>query len=268
VSSTTQKIQTTLDLEPWPALTESSNPLVSRIRVVSTLLDQSVQLRDQKVLRAKTISELMNLPKCQPLLIPNQKHTNRVVQALHCDSEGIWYNEEDDISTKIEADGIWTTQEGITLGVRTADCVPIIIFSDSEPFIAALHSGWKGTKSRILDQGIQKAIELGIPVSSLRVWIGPRISGEVYEVSSELAEDFVETFPQFSDFRDGRYIDLGMINKQICLEAGMNPKQVFVSQYCTYKNSHLFPSYRRDGKCRGEIISAITILNQDYHHNI
>jgi YfiH family protein len=102
-----------------------------------------------------------------------------------------------------EADGHVATQRGTALAVSIADCVPVFIAHPSGA-VAALHSGWRGTAARIVEQGIAALSHRGFPVAELRMHLGPAICGRCYEVSAEVAQQLTSepaTTPRLVDLR-------------------------------------------------------------------
>jgi YfiH family protein len=86
-----------------------------------------------------------------------------------------------------EADGHAATARGTAVAVTVADCVPVFIAHPSGA-VALLHSGWRGTAARIVDQGIATLTHRGFPARELRMHLGPAICGQCYEVSPEVIE--------------------------------------------------------------------------------
>lgn len=84
-----------------------------------------------------------------------------------------------------DADGHASVTRGTALAVAVADCVPVFIAHPSGA-IALLHSGWRGTASRIVERGIDALAHRGFPAGELRVHTGPSICGKCYEVSAEV----------------------------------------------------------------------------------
>lgn len=84
-----------------------------------------------------------------------------------------------------EADGHAAPARGTAAAVSVADCVPIFIAHPSGA-TALLHSGWRGTAARILDQGVTALAHRGFVASELRVHLGPAICGKCYEVSPDV----------------------------------------------------------------------------------
>ena len=83
------------------------------------------------------------------------------------------------------ADGHLAAERGIVLTVSIADCIPIFMAHPSG-IVAILHSGWRGTVSRIIDSGINAYARLGISPDELKIHLGPGICGRCYEVSEDV----------------------------------------------------------------------------------
>lgn len=105
-----------------------------------------------------------------------QVHGARVV--VHSDDWEGWLR-------VVEADGHAAPGRGTASAVSVADCVPIFIAHPAGA-TALLHSGWRGTAARILDQGVTTLAHRGFAASELRVHLGPAICGKCYEVSPEV----------------------------------------------------------------------------------
>lgn len=87
-------------------------------------------------------------------------------------------------------DGLWTMEPGQAIGVRVADCVPILLagLAAGRPWIAALHAGWRGAVAGILRKGVAQFQEQGGHPEEL-VWaLGPGIRKCHFEVGSEVLE--------------------------------------------------------------------------------
>lgn len=85
-----------------------------------------------------------------------------------------------------QADGHAAAGRGIAFGVTVADCVPVFLAHPGGA-VALLHSGWRGTALRIVEEGIAVLERLGCPPGELRMHLGPAICGNCYEVSAEVA---------------------------------------------------------------------------------
>jgi YfiH family protein len=84
-----------------------------------------------------------------------------------------------------EADGHAAPERGTAAAVSIADCVPVFLVHPSGA-TALLHSGWRGTASRILDRGVAALAHRGFVASELRAHLGPSICGKCYEVSPDV----------------------------------------------------------------------------------
>lgn len=162
-----------------------------------------------------------NRPTGINILIPNQKHTNRVLS----------HHEE----LSQEADGIYTSQKNVAIGVLTADCMPIVIFNNSE--ITVIHAGWRGLLGGIIENAC--SIFKSNPTYS---FIGPSIRSCCYEVGREFIEKFgIEN--RFFNEIDGRYfLSLQDIAKDKLEKLGI--KDIYDIEQCTYCNENYF-SYRK-----------------------
>ena len=85
-------------------------------------------------------------------------------------------------------DGYVTAAPGVALGVKTADCVPILLADEAAGVIGALHAGWRGTVAGIASVGVEKMIELGADPSRIVAAIGPSIGVCCYAVGDDFAE--------------------------------------------------------------------------------
>ena len=175
-------------------------------------------------------------------------------------------------SSTESCDGYVTDKEGITLGVKTADCVPILLYySDkdkSRSVISAIHAGWRGTHKNIVSVAVSKMIEIGAKADKIKVAIGPSIKSCCYEVSAEfyqafcdsLGEDNAKRFIKPKIKKDGHYIaDLSGINCYQLEMCGIEPKNIDVADVCTFCCKDEFYSHRRLGNERGTMLSAISL---------
>ena len=169
-------------------------------------------------------------------------------------------------------DAFITNLPGVAIGVRTADCVPILLYDPVRRVIAAVHSGWKGTVLKI-SQGVIDMMEevFGTDPEDLRAVIGPCIGPDSFQVGEEVAEKFKDAgFPmsQIWSFRGpgdgtpmsgGHHIDLFQANEWLLQERGIRPGNIRVDAIDTYRDPTFF-SARREGVQCGRNINSIKIL--------
>ena len=142
-------------------------------------------------------------------------------------------------------DGIITQNPKHILTLKVADCAPIYFEDASNNLRGLIHSGWRGTESKIIVQAIKMSQNLGSQLSNINFFIGPCISQEIYEVSSDVAEKF--NSKQVLKKKNSYYLNLkGQITSDI-LSLGINLSQIRYSNICTYNSKECF-SYRRQGR--------------------
>jgi len=134
------------------------------------------------------------------------------------------------------ADGHLAAERGIILTVSIADCVPIFIAHESG-LVALLHSGWRGTVARIVDEGVKSFARLGLGASDLRMHLGPAICGRCYEVS----EDVRSQLTGETATRPGN-VDLRSLIAEHAQQLGV--KNISVSPSCTKCDNDKFFSHR------------------------
>ena len=165
----------------------------------------------------------------------------------------------DEYDTYHDCDGLCTKQDRAALIVRSADCVPVVLAAEDGSWGAALHAGWRGTLKNISARAVEVAAAGDVLPTALHAWIGPRIGGDVYEVSPDLAERFREAYGHLGAFIQGRLLDVGELNRLQLLDAGLHPEKIGLAPDCTFSNPTKFPSYRRDGGCQGQIHTVMVL---------
>lgn len=162
-----------------------------------------------------------------------------------------------------DTDALICRRKGVSVGVRTADCVPVLLRADDIGAVAAVHAGWRGTLDGILTRTLERLRAMGADISRLHAAFGPSICQACYEVSPELAERFIDA--GFGDCvstpSGGRpHIDLQGVNVRRLLDAGVPEGNIVVSPLCTaHTASPLLPSWRRDNGTQLRLVSFITL---------
>jgi len=166
-----------------------------------------------------------------------------------------------------EGDALATQTMNAALAVQTADCLPVLIADPLRRAVAAVHSGWRGTLSRILFKTIRRMqATFGCNPRQLLIAIGPGIRSCCYEVGSEVAGLFAEQYPGCSlaspvKNRTAKYsLDLvKALNIQLNL-AGVPPENRYDVGICTRCNAGEFFSYRAEGDAAGRMMSVIGVI--------
>ena len=176
-----------------------------------------------------------------------QVHSNCVRRADHLDED------------RCEGDALVTDCIGRSIGVRTADCVPILLLDTRSRAVAAVHAGWRGTAAEIVRRTLAKLTEdYGTRASDVHAAIGPAIRACCYEVSTDVAERF-SAWPESVQLSPDakRRIDLPKANQLQMAASGIPPEQIFDCELCTACHLDIFFSFRREPANPGRMISAI-----------
>ncbi len=156
-------------------------------------------------------------------------------------------------------DGIILLEKDVAGIVKTADCLPVMLYSTSSHVAAIVHAGWRGTALGIVRKAVQQMRALGIDPEKIEALIGPGIGPCCYHVGDDVANVFREK--GFSSpviqAREGRiFLDLKQANLQILEEQGVS--SVRDVHLCTFCRNDLFYSARRD-KGPGRQINFVLI---------
>jgi YfiH family protein len=180
-----------------------------------------------------------------------QRNRDHLQHISHMPSSPIWMNQTHSTvvkeidtytSTPVEADAMVTSTPGLVCSVMTADCLPVLIASIDGSKVATVHAGWRGLVGGILENTLEHF------QGSVTVWIGPAISVSAFEVGDEVRQQFMDSSARsvsaFSQHKPGKWMaDLPLLAKQRLNKLGCN--SVILSNLCTFKDSELFFSYRR-----------------------
>lgn len=164
---------------------------------------------------------------------------------------------------RAEGDALVTDEIGVSIGIRTADCVPVLLVDRSQRAVAAVHAGWRGTAAEISRRAIEKLAEdFESDPADIYAAIGPCIRECCYEVSEDVAQ-------QLTRFEAGgarvvatgkQKVDLASANRFQLQQAGVKAGLIFDCCLCTRCLSEQFFSYRREPKNPGRMLSAIARL--------
>ena len=158
-------------------------------------------------------------------------------------------------------DALITDEEGIILSCFSADCVPILFYDPIHKAVGACHSGWRGTKGKILQNVVEEMRKhFSSNPAEILIAIGPSICKEQYVVSEDLALSFLEDYPDLGEYtaspiqrisKDKFQLDLWDLNRRIALDSGIKEEHISISGYCTMENPELFFSHRYSQGKRG-----------------
>ncbi len=163
-------------------------------------------------------------------------------------------------------DAIVTDQPGLLLTVRTADCVPLLMYDPGRRVIATVHAGWRGAVAGIVSRTIETMRDrFGSEPAALEVGIGPSVGPCCYEVDAPVLAPLRDRFSEWRQVveptsPDTAMLDLGALVRRQAERAGVQPHRVRAVRVCTVCHPGLFYSYRREGKVNGTMVSGIMLL--------
>jgi len=153
-----------------------------------------------------------------------------------------------------EGDALVTRDRNLALRVVTADCVPVLIASETA--IAAVHAGWRGLAAGVIGAAVER---LG-DTPRVRAAIGPSIGGCCYEVGHDVASQVALRAGSdrvILDRGPGRrpHLDLALAARLELARAGV--EDVFTFAACTRCDASRWWSYRREGKGAGRNVALV-----------
>ena len=164
-----------------------------------------------------------------------------------------------------DADAIFTRSEKRICAVLTADCLPVLLCDAGATTVAACHAGWRGLGAGILENTLD---EFTVPREDILAFLGPAIGPKYFQIGEDVLEyfsqngqklDYKKIFSPSLHARGKFFMDIYEAARQILNNQGL--KQVYGGDFCTYRESEQFYSYRRDKAC-GRMASCIWLDRQ------
>ncbi len=227
-----------------------------------------VKLQTGAGARGMSVRDVNNpeLPDGIKIVMPTQTHTANV--AIY----------DGTTDTFPDTDAIITRLPGVAVGVRTADCVPVILHATDIKAVAAIHAGWKGTINGIVAATIDRLIDMGASPANIRAAFGPSICGNCYETGSELGDKFSAAGYDEAVIRNGGTdpstgeafgsesirIDLMEANCIAMLRCGLKPENITRSSICTRHSAAQWPSWRRVAQTSERLATFVWLTDQDF----
>ncbi|PJE63622.1 peptidoglycan editing factor PgeF [Candidatus Roizmanbacteria bacterium CG10_big_fil_rev_8_21_14_0_10_45_7] len=151
------------------------------------------------------------------------------------------------------ADAIVSKQKNIIMAVKTADCVPVLLYDPAAQVGAVIHSGWKGTLANIVQKTVHAMKQQGASAYHIQAFLGPAINACCYSVSDKRIAAFTEA-------------GLPVHGNSLCLAelVAIQLKREGVDDIiapitCTSCQSERYFSYRREGPDHGTMISFVCL---------
>lgn len=165
-------------------------------------------------------------------------------------------------------DALVTDQPGVTVTVRTADCVPVLLHDPARRVVAAIHAGWRGAVAGIVPKTIEVLRHrFGSKPEHVHIGIGPSAGPCCYEVDEPVLSKLRETCDAWPHVvaAQGRHralLDLRRLVRWQAESIGVDAAHVVMANACTICHTDLFFSYRRDGTVKETMISGIGLLGR------
>ena len=219
-------------------------------------------------------------PEC--MILSHQTHTTNVRVVTKADSSNgiLRPNEFTDI------DGMITNEKGLMLVTSYADCVPLYFVDPIKKVIGLSHSGWRGTVNQMGLHTVRAMQETyGCESSDIIGAIGPSICQECYEISEDVAVEFLDKFSdlekefgnieKFSstykyeeakivyhrkDNKEKYQLNLWRANELIMLKAGLKPGNIWCANICTCHHPDVFFSHRASNGERGNVCAFLQLI--------
>lgn len=156
-------------------------------------------------------------------------------------------------------DGLVLLKKGVAGVIRTADCVPVILWEPQVKIAAIVHAGWRGTALRIAGRAVSLMKDLGAVPSLIHALIGPSIGPCCYEVKEDVLDHFREAgFSKevLRHHKGASFLDLRRANVEDLQGHGVF--QAHVLDLCTRCRQDLFFSARRNDTGRQMSFAAVT----------
>lgn len=188
------------------------------------------------------ISERFGATSCGTAML-RQVHSGRCVRA-----DRAWGGD------RPEADAVCTNRPSVLVGVRTADCLPVLLVDPRSRAVAAVHAGWRGVVARVLPSALGSlASEYGCSADDVEAAIGPGIGPCCFEVGEDVASQFSGEFVDRS--RAKAHVDLAAVLRAQLLQSGVD--RVTIAGQCTSCDLGSYYSHRAERGHTGRMLALV-----------
>lgn len=199
----------------------------------------------------KIVADAIEMP-LEKWVFAEQLHTTNVHKVTSADLGAGVHSFESGIKA---TDGLYTTESDVVLATFYADCTPLYFYVPTHHLIGVAHAGWRGTVDGMMHEMLKtlKDVE-GIDPKDIFVTIGPCIGRDAYRVDdtviNEVKKSRVANYEEtFVELGGGQYkFDPKLLNVKQALHEGVPAQNILVTSYCTYTDSDLFYSFRKNQK--------------------
>lgn len=219
--------------------------------------DSQVSSEEQQKQYEKIMNDLKF--KADIFIKPNQTHTSNVEVVTKSNLHDNFLN----------TDGLITNLKNVALVVSLADCQGILLYDSKKEVIGAIHSGWKGTLNKIVENAVNIMIKkFNCNKEDIEAYIEPSILKCCFEVDKDVVDMFKSNFDNIDDlitlgeYKDKQkyYIDTVEINKRVLLNLGLKEDNINLSNLCSKCNNDVIHSHRGDGVDSGRNVAIICMM--------
>lgn len=175
-------------------------------------------------------------------------NTIKTVSQIHS-PEIIPVTDKDQITNDQALDGLFTDISNIGLGVKGADCPPVLFAAKTKKLVCAVHAGWRGAFDHIHIKALDYFNDHGVAAKDIISVVGPAITQKSYEVDHPFMDNFLNRRTDNAQFfipsaRQGHHMfDLcGFIGHGLRLH-GVGTVEIM--NIDTYSNHDQFFSHRK-----------------------
>ncbi len=267
-----QQEQTGIEYLTFPAFSETGlvkHLFSTRLGGVSEGIFSSMNFSftrgDEKEAVVENYRRIARVLDCdlEDFVCSDQTHTTNIRLVTRADSgKGILTPKD-----YTDVDGLITQEPGLMLVTFYADCVPLYFLDPVHKAVGLAHSGWRGTVNRMGGEMIRAMGEaFNTDSKDLLVAIGPSICQDCYEVSRDVAEQFLKAFPDkvvqkeilFETVPGEKYhLNLQRANAAVFEECGITRERISLADICTCCNPKYLFSHRASQGKRGNLAAFL-----------
>lgn len=218
-----------------------------------------------------TLDNKIEVPVNAPLVLPSHQVHKTVTKVI--DNAFLALTPLEQTLLLDGVDALCTDVPGLCIGVKTADCIPVLLYDSNKKVVSAVHAGWKGTVQRIVEKNIDVLVSTyDCCPQDLHAIIGPGISMDSFEVGDEVYEQFRNagfdmeriamkyptTTPE-TGIKEKWHIDLWNCNRLQLINKGVLDCNIHIANIDTLTSLNFY-SARRMKDCVGRIINGIEII--------
>lgn len=195
-------------------------------------------------------AEKLQIPLSQFTFL-NQTHSDHFCEVHLSDCGKGAFSNEDAIH---DHDAYYTKDIHHPIGIFTADCLGILLYDETSHIIAAIHSGWAGTRKQITTKVIKHLIQKEhLNPLTTKVFLSPCIQFDSLEMGNDLLETFhslpFDIQPYIKKISNEKgLLDNRGLNIKMLMNEGISAENIVVSSFDTFLDHQMF-SYRRNRQC-------------------